>query len=150
MLVVMGLNTIVTMNNTINIAAITANERFVFLKVTQTISLVVQLVLILLLVHIWPNALVVTLVIFAMNAACPLVQRRYAHNALKISYTFHGWDKVLAKGLLTFSIAIVLVTLADQIFWKTDQLIIGYFLGPAAVAVYAIGSQIYTVYIRIC
>ncbi len=149
MLVVMGLNTIVTMHNTINIAAITASERFVFLKVTQLIAMLVQPVLILMLVQIWPNAIVVTLVIFTLNVICALVQRQYALDVLKVRYTFHGWDKSLAKGLLTFSFAIILVALADQIFWKTDQLIVGYFMGPGAVAVYAIGSQIYTVYMLI-
>ena len=45
--------------------------------------------------------------------------------------------------------AIVLVTIADQIFWKTDQLIVGYYFGAAAVAVYSVGSQIYTIYMTI-
>lgn len=46
MLLVLGVNCIVVMNNAITIAAITANERFVFLKGTQLVSLVVQPVIV--------------------------------------------------------------------------------------------------------
>ena len=42
MLVVLGINTIVIMNNTISVAAITANERFVFLKGSQLAALIAQ------------------------------------------------------------------------------------------------------------
>ena len=146
MLVVLGVNTVVTMNNTINIAAITANERFVFLKGSQLITLVVQPVLIIALTRVMPNALMVTLVILAMNLLCAAVQRVYAQGFLKVSYAFHGWDGRLVRGLIGFSGSIVLVVAADQIFWKADQLIIGYLSGAAMVAVYAIGSQIYTAY----
>ena len=149
MLIVLGANCVVTMNNAINVSVITANERFLFLKGSQTVTLVLQPVLVLLLTRICPSALVVTCVVLAMNALCALVQRFYAANVLKASFIYHGWNKDLARGLLGFSAVIVLVTLADQIFWKTDQLIIGYFFGAAPVAVYAVGSQIYTAYMTV-
>lgn len=149
MLVVLGINCVVTMNNAINVSVITANERFLFLKGSQTVALILQPVLVLLLTRLFPSALAVTCVVLAMNVLCALVQRFYAANVLKVRYTYHGWNKDLARGLLGFSATIVLVTLADQIFWKTDQLIIGYFFGAAPVAVYAVGSQIYTAYMTV-
>lgn len=149
MLVVLGINCVVTMNNAINVSVITANERFLFLRGSQTFTLILQPVLVLLLTKLFPSALAVTCVVLAMNALCALAQRFYAANVLKASYAYHGWDKGLARGLLGFSAIIVLVTLADQIFWKTDQLIIGYFFGAAPVAVYAVGSQIYTAYMAV-
>ena len=149
MLLVLGVNCVVTMNNAINIAVITANERFVFLKGSQSIALVTQPVLVILLTGVFPNALSVTCVVLAMNAGCALVQRLYVSNVLKEHYTYHGWDGSLAKGLVRFSAVIVLVTLADQIFWKTDQLIVGYLYGAAPVAVYAVGAQVYSAYMTI-
>ena len=149
MLVVLGLNSVVTMNNTINIAAITAEERFVFLKSSQLITLVAQPIAVIFLIRILPNALAVTLVVLAMNVLCAIIQRVYAQSVLKVQYTYYGWDKALAKGLLGFSISIVLVVAADQIFWKADQLIIGYISGAALVAVYAVGSQIYMAYMNV-
>lgn len=149
MLIVLGINCVVTMNNAINISVITANERFLFLKGSQTVTLVAQPVLVLVLTKIWPSALAVSCVVLAMNALCAAIQRLYVSNVLKERYAYHGWDRELAKGLVSFSAVIVLVTLADQIFWKTDQLIIGYLFGALPVAVYAVGSQIYAAYMSV-
>lgn len=149
MLIVLGVNCVVTMNNAINIAVITANERFLFLKGSQIVTLVAQPVLVLALTNVWPSALVVSCVVLAMNALCAAIQRFYVSNVLKERHTYHGWDKGLAKGLVGFSAVIVLVTLADQVFWKTDQLIIGYLFGAVPVAVYAVGSQIYSAYMSV-
>lgn len=149
MLVVLGINTVVSMNNTINIAAITAEERFVFLKGSQLVTLIAQPVVVILLIRVVPSALMVTLVVLAMNVLCATIQRVYAQGFLKVRYTYSGWDKALVRGLLGFSVTIVLVVAADQIFWKADQLIIGYVSGAALVAVYAVGSQIYMAYLNV-
>lgn len=149
MLVVLGINTIVIMNNTISVAAITANERFVFLKGSQLAALIAQPFIVYGLTTIFKNALAVCLVVLVTNVLCAVSQRLFAKYNLHISFRYHGWDMKLAKGLLFFSGAIVLVTIADQIFWKTDQLIVGYYFGAAAVAVYSVGSQIYTIYMTI-
>ena len=63
MLIVLGINCVVTMNNAINISVITANERFLFLKGSQTVTLVAQPVLVLVLTKIWPSALAVSCVV---------------------------------------------------------------------------------------
>lgn len=149
MLLVLGINCVVTMNNSINIAVITANERFVFLKGSQSVALIVQPIVVLFLTRAFPSALSVACVVLAMNAACSLAQRIYVSRVLEESCTYHGWDRSLAKELLGFSFVIVLVTLADQIFWKTDQLIVGFYFGPEPVAVYSVGSQIYTAYMSV-
>lgn len=149
MLLILGVNCIVTMNNTINISVITANERFVFLKGSQLITLICQPVLVILLAQVFPSALIVSLIVLVMNVLCATIQRIYAKSVLEARYTYHGWDCSLARGLLGFSAAIIMVTLADQIFWKTDQLIVGYMFGASTVAVYAVGAQIYTAYMTV-
>lgn len=50
------------------------------------------------------------------------------------------------KGLFQLSSAILFALIADQIFWKADQLVIGKMLNTSAVAVYSVGSQIYMNY----
>ena len=143
MMLLLAINLIVSLNNTINNAAITANERFVFLKSVQLATLIIQPVLVVLLLQIKTKAVVVVAVTLLMNIVSALIQRYYAKITLKISSIYHGFDVKLARGMLVFSGAILLVTISDQIFWKSDQLIIGYFWGAAPVAVYSIGSSIF-------
>ena len=149
MLIVLGLNCIVTMNNAVYIAAITAHERFAFLKLSQLIALIAQPVFVVVMMSFWGNALMVCCVILLTNALCALVQRYFCVWILDVKATYHGWDKSLVRGLLKFGSAIIMVTLADQIFWKTDQLIIGYFYGADPVAVYAVGSQIFSAFMAV-
>lgn len=149
MLVVLGFNTAVSMNNTINVAVITAEERFVFLKGTQLITLLLQPLVVAALLPIMPNALMVTLVVLAMNILSASIQRLFVQFTLKVKAVFYGWDKSLVRGLIGFSFSILLVVAADQLFWKTGQLVIGYFSGPSLVAVYAVGAQIYFAYMNI-
>lgn len=148
MLCVLVVNTVVTFNNTINIAAINSNERFVFLKGSQLLTLVAQPVLILVLGRVFPNALVITIVILAMNILCATMQRVFAQGFLHVSYRYHGWDERLVRGLLGFSVAVVMVTVADQVFWSSSKLIVAYFYGSASVAVYAVGAQVYSAYMQ--
>lgn len=149
MLFVLGINTVVTMNNSVSIAAITAHERFVFLKLSSLAVLVIQPFLVIALTNYYPSALTVTLVVLAMNSACAVVQGLYRRNVLNIGRRYYGWDSKLAKALMSFSGGIIMVTIADQIFWKTDQLIVGYLFGAEFVAVYSVGSQIYQMYMGI-
>lgn len=146
MLVVLAVNMVVTFNNSVNIAAINACERFVFLKGTQLATLVLQPVLIIVIGRVFPNAVTITLVVLAMNVLCSALQRIYAQGFLEVRYTFHGWDRALLRGLLGFSATVVLVTVADQLFWNSGKLLIGYFAGADLVAVYGVGAQVYNAY----
>ncbi len=146
MLVILALNMVVTFNNTVNIAAINAHERFVFLKGTQLLTLVLQPVLIILVGQAFPSAVTITVVVLAMNIVCSLLQRVYAKRRLGVRDVFRGWDRKLLRGLFGFSATVVLVTVADQIFWNSGKLLVGYFAGADLVAVYGVGSQIYNAY----
>lgn len=149
MILVLGINTIITMFNSISIAVITAFERFVFLKVSSLLSLLAQPIIVALLLPVAPNAIMVTFVVLATNLACALVQCAYTKFVLKIRSAYLEWNLGLVKGLFRFSGSLLLVAIADQIFWKTDQLIVGYLYGAAAVAIYSIGSQIYSAYMAL-
>lgn len=145
-LAVLIANLIVTMHNTIDVAVINANERFSFLKTTQIATVVVQPIFIVLLIQWQPYALTIVCVQFATNIVCFVVQRLYRSKILKAHIKMHYRDKELMKAILLFSSGILLVLVADQVFWKTNQLIIGYFYGTSVVAVYGVAAQIYAAY----
>lgn len=146
MMVILAVNLVISLNNAINNAVLTANERFVFLKWIQIVTLLLQPVTVLTLLNFVNSSVVVAFVALLMNCACIIGQRYYVKRILGVQFVFRGWNRSLTRGLLSFSGAILLVTLADQIFWKTDQLIIGYMLGASSVAVYSVGASIFMNY----
>ena len=124
-------------------AAITANEQFLFSKSLVLLSTVLQPVLVLLLVRFYPRALLIVCIQAGLSLTVSLAKRTYALRKLHVRVVYHGRDMELIKRLLVFSSGVFLAALADQIFWKADQIILGKLYGSAAVAVYAIGAQIY-------
>ncbi|MDD5844340.1 MAG: polysaccharide biosynthesis C-terminal domain-containing protein [Olsenella sp.] len=146
MLGVLAANLVLTMNNTMSIACITAHEEFAFLKLSQLATIILQPVLVLMLIRIWPFAITVTLAQLFCNFVCRMIQQKYARNRLGMDDRLRYLDKDLEHSILTFSGGVVLGVIADQIFWKTDQLILGYLYGASAVAVYSVGSQMVNVY----
>lgn len=142
MIIVLAINVFVTMSNIVNVAIINAHERFVFLKATQLLSVVLQPFLALLAITYLPYALTICVVQLLLNVFCAALQRIFARNVLKAKVRFHYRDKKLYKDLIVFSSGVLLVLVADQIFWKTNQLVLGYTHGMEVVAVYAIAMQI--------
>lgn len=149
MLIIVTINLIVTMHNSINISAITAHERFAFLKGSQLAVTILQPIAVIAFIQFWPYAMVVSLVQLALNSLCALIQRIYSRRKLKAIPCIHAGYKNLYKEILIFSSGIVLALIADQIFWNSNQLILGYLFGMGVVAVYGIAVQIQRIYMMI-
>ena len=146
MLILLIVNIIINIMNYVYVAVITANEKFIFLKVISILSTIVQPALVFLLIKKYPYAIVIVISVVLINLIVALVRRTYATIVLNATIHYHGQDSEFVKGLFQLSSAILFALIADQIFWKADQLIIGKILNTSAVAVYSVGSQIYMNY----
>lgn len=146
LLAILALNLVLTMNNTMSIACITAHEEFAFLKISQLITLVFQPILVVAFINFAPYALTVSLVQLFCNFLCRMVQQFFARRKLGMDDKLRFLDKDLEHQIIVFSGGVILGVIADQIFWRTDQLILGYMYGTAAVAVYSVGSQVVSAY----
>lgn len=146
MIGMLALNLMLSLENTIPTACITAHEKFTFLKLSSILLLIAQPIAIVFLIQWFPFAVTITAVQLTCNFLIVLVQNWYSKYRLGMDTRIRFLDKRLEKQVLTFSGAIVLGSVADQIFWKSDQLILAYFYGADTVAVYAVGSQIVNTY----
>lgn len=140
------INIIITLQTNLHTSVITANEKFIFLKLLSIIQTVAQPILVVVLLTISPYAFVVALSQTILNLLAGILKVIYFHSKLKISISFHYWDMNLIKGLLKLSLSVFVVSIVDQLFWKTNQFVLGIISGTGAVAVYSIASQIYMNY----
>ncbi|MDD6349138.1 oligosaccharide flippase family protein [Intestinibaculum porci] len=139
-------NMAVTMLNSVYLSGINAQERVVFLKMLEIVEQIAQPILCYLVLFAYPyafTALVVQLIISIINA---LIRYFYATRNCQVKVVLHHHDHALSKEIMAFSMTILLAQIADQIFWKADQIILGKLYSTAIVAVYSVGSQIYTNY----
>lgn len=139
---------VATLLSSVYLTVITGQERFVFLKISGILLQTVQPLLVILCVMRLPYAMSVTAVIAGLNLVNILFRWWYVQCRLEIRIPTLKPNSKVAKEILTLSSAILIGCIADQIFWKTDQVILGKMFSTAVVAVYSVGAQIYMIYMQ--
>lgn len=130
-------------------SVINSNERFIFLRGLSTIQLIVQPLAVIAVMQQWPTALAMVAVLTVMNLIMVMIKIWYAYSRLKVKIVFHYFDKDIFNQAKVLAFAVFCVAVADQIFWKTNQIILGAMWGTAEVAVYSIASLIYMNYMAL-
>ncbi|SFU54661.1 lipopolysaccharide biosynthesis protein [Butyrivibrio sp. M55] len=149
MLLLLFFNLIISVYNGVYIAAINGNEHFIFQKGLACITLSLQPIIAILLLKRYPYAITIIIVTIFLNLLAVLSRYVYSKRILKIKVKMHYKDIQMTKRILIFSASILLASIADEIFWRADQIILGKLYNTVMVAVYAVGVQIYSVYINV-
>jgi len=142
-------NVAVTLSTMAFRSAINAHEKFLFLKGMETVQIALQPVLVVLILLRWPSAVSVTLAQTALNAALSAAHVYYCRAKLHIRIRYHTWDAALFRDFKQLVTSVFAVTLIDQVFWKTNQIILGVVSGTAAVAVYSVAALIFANYMAL-
>lgn len=142
-------NIAITLSTMIFRAVINAHERFFFLKGLETLQLILQPVLVVLVLQRHPSAFSVAVVQTGINVFLIISRIYYCFFKLHIKIKYHYWNSELFHSFKRLALSVFAVSLIDQVFWKTNQIILGIVSGTAAVAVYSIASLIYMNYMAL-
>lgn len=123
-----------------------AHQRYLFLRGLSTVQIVMQPLLVVVVLQESPYALSVVMVQTVMNLFVVTMQVWYVYRKLHVKIKYHYWNKSLMTEIGHFSLAIFVIAVVDQFFFKTNQIILGIISGTAAVAVYAVAANIQSVY----
>lgn len=143
------LNIVITLSTMVFRSVINAHERFFFLKGMETIQLVLQPILVVLVLQRHPCAFSVAAVQTVLNLVLSGARVYYCFHDLHLKIHFHYWNHELFSEFKKLALSVFAVSLIDQIFWKTNQIILGIISGTTAVAVYSIASLIYMNYMAL-
>lgn len=130
-------------------AVINSNERFLFSKSLGIFQLVMQPFAIIAILQHYPYALSIVLVQTVLNIFGIVARGYYCIKKLDMSIRFHFCTLEFMKPILTLSFTTFIVVIIDQVFFKTNQIILGIISGTESVAVYSIASIIYTGYMQL-
>lgn len=142
-------NIAITLSTMVFRSVINAHEKFLFLKGMETIQLVLQPVLVVVILMKYPSAFSVALVQTVLNVVLVGFRMYYCFFQLHTRIHFHYWDSILFHEFKTLALSVFAVTLIDQVFFKTNQILLGVISGTAAVAVYSLASTIYMNYMAL-
>ena len=144
--ILLVVNVVLCVETQIFSAVINAEERFFFMGLISTISICLQPVVVLLVMQVSPYAYSFVLIQTLFYTASTMIQVFYAISKLHLKMCYHGFDKNMVRSITEFSLTFFIICLMDQVFARSNQVVLGIISGTAAVAVYAIGAQIYMSY----
>lgn len=125
---------------------VTAYEKFVFQKVIQIVRLILNTLMMIVLLEMGYRAIGMVALITFFNLSSLLVNFWYCKNKLKIKIKFGNFNWKFFKELAGYSFYIFLGAIIDRLFWSSGQLVLGAYVGTAAVAIFAVGIQLEQMY----
>ncbi len=130
-------------------SVISSHERFTFIKLATLIQTILQPVLVILVIKAHPTAFAMVIVMTLTNLILSLVKIYYCFKKLNMKIKLYRFEKTLLFSILGFSFYLFLTAVADQLFWRSNQLILSAVSGPETVALYAPPFKIFTAYTMI-
>lgn len=125
---------------------VTAYEKFVFQKVIQIVRIILNTLVMIVLLEFGYRAIAMVALITFFNLSSLLVNFWYCKFRLKIKIHFGNFDWKFFKELAGYSFYIFLGAIIDRLFWSSGQLVLGAYVGTAAVAIFAVGIQLEQMY----
>lgn len=119
-LILLFVNMTFTLQGSVYLTILTGHEKYTFLRILSILMQVIQPLLVILCVSRIPYAITVSVVIVLLNLLTIGIRYGYVTQKLKIRITKQPKDSRIVKNILGLSAAILLGSIADQIFWKTD------------------------------
>ena len=147
LMILMTVNTALNFSFGIFGTIISANERFIFLKSIGIIRTVIGPLLNIVLLLCGYRSIAMALITLSMTVISEVIYFTYLVFKLKNKFIFRGFEKGIFKSLFVYTGFIALNLIVDQINWNVDKVLLGRFVGSAAVAVYAVGSSLQSHYI---
>lgn len=149
LMIILVINLAISFPNIVFKSHITANERFVFLKLVQMIKTVANPFVVLPLLILGYGSVGMVIATTFLNITIEVINAVYCINKLKMKFSFRNFDFKLMREMTVFSSFIFINLLIDQINWNVDKFILGRFRGTVSVAVYGLAAQLNTYYLSI-
>jgi O-antigen/teichoic acid export membrane protein len=118
-----------------------AYEKFIVIKVVGITRSIMTPFITLPFLFLGYGSVVMVVITTVVNISCLLFDVYYCFKHLKISFYFGKIDYQLLKEILGYTSFIFLNIIVDQIYWNTDQFILGILTGTVSVAIFAVAMQ---------
>lgn len=123
-------------------AAVTAYERFVFIKILDIAKSIALPLLILPFLFTGHKAIAMSTITVTIFSAILIIKFLYCLFYLKLKVNFNKIDMSLVKEAIPFALVIFSKLILERLFWTEGQFILGYTSGSVAVAMIALAVQL--------
>ena len=125
---------------------ISANEKFVFLKLLGMIKTVLSPLLIIPIVLMGYGSIALAIVTVSINLTVDVIYLIYVVAVLKQKFIFRNFEKGLFKSLFSFTIFIAINLIVDEVNSNVDKVLLSRYSGTISAAIYSVGYTLYNFY----
>ena len=125
---------------------ISANEKFIFLKVIGIIKTVLSPLVTLPILLMGFRSIAMVSVTLIFSVVTDLIYMYYVVVKLHQRFIFRDFEKGIFISLFSYTAFITVNLIVDQINWNVDKILLGRYRGTEAVAVYSVGYTLYQYY----
>ncbi|WP_025114001.1 oligosaccharide flippase family protein [Lysinibacillus fusiformis] len=126
-----------------------AYEKFIFIKLTTLLQVIVQPLTMLFFLLQGTDAVTLIYIIAIYNILFLILDAIYCMKVLSIRFTFTLKNIKLIKEIFIYSFFIFITVIVDKIYWQTDQVLLGILKGTEDVAIYAVAMQIVLIFMSL-
>ena len=148
MMLILTLNIAFTFPMSIFGSIMSAYERFVFPKVINICRVVLNTVIMVALLTIGYKAIAMVIAQTAFNVITLIINYIYCKRNLQIELHYGKFQWSFLKEVSIYSLWIFLNAIMDRIYWSTGQFILGAVAGTIAIAHFAVGIQLQSMYLQ--
>lgn len=149
LMLLMVINLAISFPSSVFDSYITAHEQYLFQRVISLLQVVLNLFLTLPLLLMGYKSVSLVVVTTIITVSKFIINYWYCTKKLKMKFILKNMNFSLLKEIGVFSFYIFINMIVDQINWSVDKFILGIFGGTTAVAIYAVGGQINTMYMSL-
>jgi len=146
---ILVVNVAITFPANVFTSFITANEKYVFLKLAGMFTVVCSPLLNLLLLYLGFGSIGMVSATLLLNVLVDIAKVVFSIRKLEMRVNFKNFDFSLLKEIFMFSFFIFLNIITDQINWNVDKFLLGIFQTAKIVAIYGVAAQLNNMYITI-
>lgn len=148
MMLLLILNVAVSFPLSIFSSIMQAYERFVFLRVTNILRVLLNPLLVLPFLYWGYGSVMMVVVSTILNLACLLANLYYCFRYLHVRFCRGKFETSFLLEIAGYSFFIFLNAIMDKVYWGTGQFVLGIVSGTMQVAVYAIAMQFMMMYMN--
>ena len=140
------INLAVSFPASVFVSYITSQERFVFQKIVNMGKTIIGPAANIILLYLGYGSIGLVISTTCISLLVDAINIWFCFRKLKMRVSFKNPDFKLLKDIFVFSFFIGLNGIIDQINWQTDKIILGKMINGTAVAIYAVGANINTMF----
>ncbi len=149
LLLISAFNLGINLGFSIYSSIINAYEKFVFQKIIAILSSLLKPAIMIPLLFLGYKSIGMAFVITIINIIVILSNYYYCRKKLKVNTNYIGFDKVLFKTIVGYSVWLFLAEIVSKVNWSVDSFILGAVAGTVAVSIYAVASNLNSLFIML-